>query len=222
MRTITNLAVFLIASSTFLVGCSSTKSDVQPADGPKSAAHGDMASMLPPGVTEAEMMEAMKMASPGEEHVLLAKSVGRWSGKSTMWMASGATPMTNACVATMTPELDGRFVHAEYKGEMEGMGPFHGIGFYGFDNVTQQYVSTWFDNMGTGVMTGTGEASNGGKTITWNYVFNCPMRKGPVKMREVESHPDANTMTLEAYGPDMSTGKDYLMMRIEMKRQSDA
>lgn len=222
MRNLTTLAVLFLTASPFLVGCSSTKSDVQSTDRPKSAEHGDMASMLPPGMTEADMMACMQAGTPGEEHALLAKSAGRWSGKSTMWMAPGTTPMTNACFATMTPLMDGRFVHAEYKGDMEGMGPFHGIGFYGFDNVTQEYVSTWIDNMGTGIMTGTGEASNSGKTITWNYVFNDPMTKKPMKMREVESHPDANTMTLEAYMADRATGKEFLMMRIEMKRTSDA
>ena len=34
--------------------------------------------------------------------------------------------------------MDGRFIKVEVEGEMPGMGPFHGFGIYGFDNVTQE------------------------------------------------------------------------------------
>jgi hypothetical protein len=34
----------------------------------------------------------------------------------------------------------------------------------------------------------------------------------------VESHPDANTMTLEMTGKDPKTGVEFQMMRIAMKR----
>ncbi len=30
--------------------------------------------------------------------------------------------------------------------------PFEGMGIDGYDNLAKQYVSTWVDNMGTGIM----------------------------------------------------------------------
>ena len=40
---------------------------------------------------------------------------------------------TGALVALM----DGRYIKCEMTGNMPGMGPFTGLGFYGFDNVSQ-------------------------------------------------------------------------------------
>ncbi len=225
MRSIIFTAILcpaLLATSAMLAGCNSMKSDVQTTDHAQAPQGGDMAMMLPPGWTEADMQACMEAGMTGPQHEMLAKSAGRWSGTSTMWMAPGMPPMTNDCNATITSLMDGRYTRCEYSGEMAGMGAFQGLGFNGFDNVSQKYVSTWMDNMGTGIMNGTGVASDNGRTMTWNFQFNCPMTKKMTTMREVERHPDANTMSLEMFGPDPKTGKEFQMMKIEMKRASGA
>ena len=50
--------------------------------------------------------------------------------------------------------LDGRYIKVDVAGDMPGMGPFTGFGLTGFDNVSKKFVSTWVDNMGTGMMNG--------------------------------------------------------------------
>jgi hypothetical protein len=54
--------------------------------------------------------------------------------------------------------MDGRFIKLEMEGDMPGMGPFHGFGLYGYDNVSQKYQATWIDNCGRG-STGTQKSS---------------------------------------------------------------
>src|SRR5688500_4796062 len=154
---------------------------------------------LPPGWTEADMMACIAAGTPGEQHKELAKGIGTWNGKNTMWMAPGAPPMTSETKSVVTPVMDGRYIKVEVTGEMPGMGPFHGVGLYGYDNVQQKYVATWIDNHSTGIMTGTGEATPDGKTLTYTYTYTCPVTKKPTKMREVHTSTGDKTATLEMF-----------------------
>jgi hypothetical protein len=174
---------------------------------------------MPPGMSEADMQACMAAATPGAMHQWLAQSVGTWAGKTTMWHAPGMEPMKSECTSVITPMMDGRFTRCEVNGDMPGMGPFSGFGIYGFDNVSQKFQSAWLDNCGTGIMVGTGELSSDKTTLTWNFTYNCPIAKGPKTMREVERHSGKNSMTLEMYGPDPATGKEFKMMEIAFTRQ---
>lgn len=187
---------------------------------PQPGAGGPPEMKLPPGWTEADMQACMAAGTPGRRHEHLTRDVGVWQGKNTMWMGPGAEPVLSECTATIKSIMDGRFVRCEISGDMPGMGPFNGFGIYGFDNVTQQYVTAWIDNCGTGIMNGTGELSADGKTMTWELTYNCPITKKPAVMREVETITGPNTKTFEMYGPDPKTGKEYKMMTIEYTRKS--
>ena len=136
-----------------------------------------------------------------------------------MWMAAGTEPTLSECTTNVTSIMDGRYIKTEVLGDMPGMGPFNGFGISGFDNVSQKYVSTWIDNCGTGIMTGTGELSADAKTMTWTFTYNCPIQKKPVTMRQVEHYTGHDTMTLEMFGPDPKTGKEYKSMEISYTRK---
>lgn len=191
----------------------------EPAKDPAKPA-GDKPEMkLPPGWTEEDMKACMLAGTPGKMHEYLAKSAGTWVGKTTMAMGPGGETMKSECTTTYSPIMDGRYMKCEVVGDMPGMGPFKGVGTYGYDNVTQKFVATWIDNHSTGIMTGTGELSPDGKVLTWNYTYNCPINKKPTVMREIQTTTGANTMTLEMHGPDPKTGKEYKMMTIEYTKK---
>ena len=173
---------------------------------------------LPRGWTEADMQACIEAGTPGPMHAHLAESIGIWNGKTTMWMGPDSEPLKSECVTTISPMMDGKFIKVETKGEMPGMGPFNGFGLYGYDNVSEKFQSTWIDNMGTGMMIGTGDLSSDGDTLTWNFTYNCPIAKKPVKMREVERRTGKDTATLEMFGTDPKSGKEYKMMEIAMTR----
>jgi hypothetical protein len=174
---------------------------------------------LPPGWTEADMQACAMAATPGKEHKDMAKEAGVWTGKNTIWMPGSDEPMKSESTTKVTPIMDGRYLKVEVEGEMPGMGPFHGFGINGFDNVTRKYVSTWLDSMSTGIMYGTGEMSDGGKTLTWKYEYNCPIAKKQVTMRQVEKTTGPDTKTIEMFGPDPKTGKEFKMMSVELTRK---
>jgi hypothetical protein len=189
----------------------------EPAKDAKSAGQPEM--KLPPGWTEADMQACMIAATPGKMQEHLVKGAGVWQGKNTMWMAPGAEPMKSESTTTVTPIMDGRYIKVEVAGEMPGMGPYNGLGLYGFDNVSQKFVSTWLDNHNTGLMTGTGELSPDGKTLTWKYTYTCPLNKKPATLREVETVTGPNTKTLEMFGAEPKSGKEFKMMSIELTKK---
>ena len=117
----------------------------KPAASTKAAAEADVAkpeAKLPPGWTEADLKAFMEAATPGDMHKRLVADAGTWQGKNTMWMAPDAKPIETEATTIITPILDGRFTRLEMKGEMPGMGPYHGLAVQGFDNIEQKFIST--------------------------------------------------------------------------------
>src|SRR5688500_598094 len=121
---------------------------------------------LPPGWTEEDMKACMVAGTPGKMHERLAKDVGTWQGKSTMWMPGVSEPTKSDCTMTISSLMDGRYFKGEMAGEMPGMGPYNGMGIMGFDNVSQKSFPNWLDNQTTGSRKGTGERPSVGKRIT--------------------------------------------------------
>ena len=185
----------------------------------ETAPAGQPETKLPPGWTMDDLKACMAAGTPGKMQELLTKDAGEWTGKSTMWMGPEGPPMTSDCTSTVTPIMDGRYIKVEMKGDMPGMGTYHGGGIYGYDNVSKKFVSSWIDNHSTGIMQGEGELSDDGKSITWNSKFNCPLTKKPSVMKEVDTITGADTKKLEMWGDDPKTGKNYKMMSIELTRK---
>ena len=206
-------AVVGLAAVVGSIALASQSQDRKPAD--------QQQMQLPPGWTQEDMQACIEAGTPGEMHKFLAESAGEWRGVNKMWMAPDTEAMTSESSAVITPIMDGRFVKMEMKGEMPGgMGPFNGFAIYGYDNVSKKFVASWIDNMGTGIMQGTGERSSDGTTLTWNYTYNCPITKKEVTMREVETITGPNSRRIEGYNTDPKSGKEYKMMSIELTRKS--
>jgi hypothetical protein len=213
-----------LALTAALVGCATTHEEIGSTDNPKTqdtkTAKSPADMKLPPGMTAADMQACAAAATPGKQQAMLAHGAGQWSGTCKLWMTPEAEPVSSPTSSTVSMLMDGRFRKVECSGDMPGMGPFQGMGFAGFDNVAQKYAMTWYDNCGTGMMTGDGTLSSDGKTLTWTLHYNCPIQKKLVTMREVETYTSDNAMTLDMYGNDPHSGKEFKMMHIELTRQS--
>jgi hypothetical protein len=158
--------------------------------------------------------------TPGNMHARLAQAVGVWEGKGKMWMAPDTDAIPSDCTATTTALMGGHYIRTEITGEIPGMGPFVGQGIYGFDNVSQSFVANWIDSFSTGMMNGTGELSADGKQLTWHYTFNCPIAKRVMVMREIETITGPKTKTLESWGTDPRSGKEFKTMSVEFTKKS--
>jgi hypothetical protein len=212
-----SLITSALVTFTLLAGCTAT--DTKPAANAKPAGGAPPEMKLPPDWTEADMQACMIAGTPGKEHERLLKDVGVWKGKNTMWHYPGAEPVVSEATCTITSFMDGRYTKTEWAGEMPGMGPYKGFGLNGYDNVAGKYVNLWVDNMSTGLLNGTGMMSPDGTTLTWNSNYICPITKKTSVFRQIEKNTGPGAKTLEMYGEDPKTGKEYKMMMIEMKRQ---
>ncbi|MEM9373707.1 MAG: DUF1579 family protein [Planctomycetota bacterium] len=117
-----------------------------------------------PAMSPEEEMEAyMASIMPGDHHAELAKAAGTWDAVTSFMMEPGAPPV--AGVGTMECEmvLGGRYLQGRFHmDDMMGV-PFDGLSFAGYDNIREEYVTTWMDTFGTGIMYMTGHMHENGK-----------------------------------------------------------
>ncbi|MBB6332606.1 hypothetical protein HNP24_003598 [Chryseobacterium sediminis] len=165
------------------------------------------------------MKNWMAYSTPGEMHKMLAKSDGTWTGETTMWMENGAKPMMSKSEATNKMMYGGRYQITNHKGDFMGM-PFEGMSIVGYDNSKKKFVSTWIDNMGTGIMHSEGDWNASTKSVEFKGKMTDPSRPGKdCDFREVFTFVDDNNQKLEMYGPDSKTGKEYKTMEIKYTRK---
>jgi hypothetical protein len=181
-----------------------------PDDKPKPAPTAGMG-----GDSSATMEAYMKLAQPGEHHKLLDRTVGHWTTHLKFWTAPGQPPIEADGTRDASWALGGRYVESVSKGQMMGQA-FEGHGTDGYDNASGQYVSTWIDNMGTGILMVNGSADASGKlTVSGDMVD--PMSHKKVTYKGVTSSIDADTMLYESFAvtPD---GKEFRTMEMISKR----
>lgn len=125
-----------------------------------------------------DMQEMMKKwaeaAKPGEPHRLLDQFVGKWDIAMRMWMEPGKPPMETKSTADVKWIMDGRFLLEESTGQIMGQ-PHKGMGITGYDNFKQKYISSWIENMSTGMYTSEGTFDQSGKVLTLHGKIDEPM-----------------------------------------------
>ena len=167
---------------------------------------------------EAEMMDAMmKAAQPGEQHKHLARMAGDWEYTSKMWMAPGQPPEESKGTMHGETVMGGRYVQHHWKGNMAGM-PFEGMGTEGYDNATKQYISSWIDNMGTGIMFSKGSCDAAGKVCTMTGDMPDPMGGPNMTTKMVLTWADNDHFKNEMFMKDPSGG-EVQMMEITASRK---
>jgi hypothetical protein len=167
---------------------------------------------------KAMMDKMMKAATPGSQHAMLAKMAGEWDATVKYMMDPAQGWQESKSTATITSLMDGRYIQEMDAGNMGGM-PFNGMGVYGYDNVSGKFVSSWIDNMGTGIMSSTGSMDASGKVISWEGSMNDPMTGKPTKERMVMTFADDNHHTFEMYGTPPGAKKEMKMMTIDYARK---
>lgn len=165
-----------------------------------------------------EMNKAcMEYGTPGNMHALLAKESGKWDVEYTFWMMpdSPASKTKGECEMNM---LFDKYQQSTYKSPDFGGMPFEGRGTVAYDNAEKVFVSTWLDNMGSGIMISKGTWDSATKTITFKGTFTEPVEKKETPFREVWTIVDDNTRKMEMYAT-YSWAPEYKWMEINMTRK---
>lgn len=167
-----------------------------------------------------------QLAKPGENHKILAGLTGSWKYTMKFWMNPDpkAPPMEYTGKSVVKSIMGGRYFQSESSGEMEMPGPegkmvkmeFKGMGIDGYDNVKKRFVSSWIDNMGTGIIRSEGDYDAAAKTIT--YTFEEEMMPGvKSNVRETVKLGDDNHYSIEFFG--QRAGHEVKTMEIAFTRK---
>jgi hypothetical protein len=167
--------------------------------------------------TDAEMKKWMEYMTPGDVHKMIAKSDGEWNADLTMWMPNNPTPTKTTGTCTNAMLLGGRYQQSKYAANMNGM-PFEGISTLAYDNALKKFISTWIDNMGTGITVMEGTWDNASKSLITKGKTMDPTTGKEVNMRQVFKMIDDNTQTIDIYGT--TAGKEYKSMEIKLTRKN--
>ena len=158
---------------------------------------------------DAQMMAMMMdLAKPGENHKILEGLTGTWTYTTKFWMSpdTNTPPMESSGTAVTKSIMGGRYFQSDHTGKMQMPGAdgkmtdmdFHGMQIDGFDNVKKKFVSSWVDNMGTGIMMSEGSYDPATKTITYTSEEE-PMPGMKMKVRELVKLTDKDHHTFEFY-----------------------
>jgi hypothetical protein len=180
-----------------------------------------LAADSPPAMSAQQqaLMEKMtKAATPGPQHELLKKLAGEWDAKVKFQMDPSQPMQESQSSSTVKMLMDGRYCQEVASGQMMGA-PFSGMGVTGYDNVLGKYVSTWIDNMGTGIMASQGTVDASGKVITWASTMSDPATGKPSKARMVTTIADDDHHTLEMFAVPPGGKKEMKTMTIEYTRK---
>jgi hypothetical protein len=164
----------------------------------------------------ATMKKWMEFMMPGKFHEMLAKDNGQWDEEITLWMAPGAPPTTSTATAENKMIMGGRYQHSMHRGTFAGM-PFEGMSIVGYDNLRKVFVSSWVDNMGTGIMYMEGKWDPASRSIHFEGKMSDPMAGKEVPVREVFKIVDDNNQLLTMY--NTVNGKELKAMEIKFKRK---
>jgi uncharacterized protein DUF1579 len=192
------------------------KADAKPAPDAKAGDATAASGASAKAPSQEEMMAAMmKLAAPGPEHAALNPLVGSWKTVIKTWAAPSAEPASSEGTCDRNWVMGGRYLVGNFKGNFQGM-PFEGMELLGYDNIKKQYVSSWIDNMGTGILSSQGGAMDPSThSFTLSGTFPDPTGKEQA-IRQVTNIVDGNTYVQTMYA-NMG-GQEAKMMEITFTR----
>lgn len=171
----------------------------------------------PPSPEEIAAMMAVyeKAATPGEHHEFLQRLAGTFDVRGRMWPAPGQEPAESSGRMEGAMIFDGRYLEQTFAGEFMGM-TFQGKSLTAYDNVSGEYVGTWIDTMGTGIMISRGSVDDSGNVLDMTAEWNDPLI-GPAVYDERLTIVDDDHHVMEMWGP-APDGTRFKMMELNYTR----
>lgn len=165
---------------------------------------------------EAAMMEAYARAgTPGEHHAHLDRMVGDWEAEVRMWSDPDADPMVMEATSTVEWVMDGRFVREKVTSDFQGR-PFHGVGYTGFNNLSDEYEAVWMDNHSTALYRYSGRADDEGRMILHSESID-PVTGETVREKGVSEFLSDDEMIARSYR--LEDGEEILTMELRYTRK---
>lgn len=215
------MALLLASSALLYISCNSS-SDDKTTTGTTTA---DAKKDVPPGPPDSAAMAAMAkawedFAKPGDMHAWLGKGAGTWTCDSVAsWMMPDAPPTYGKATSTETVVVGGLYMQGDYSGTMMGA-PMSGKSLTGYDKMKKKFVSSWIDNMGSGIVRLEGDYDAATKTLNMKGKQSDPGRNAEADIRQEQKWIDDNTYMLTMYGtgPDGKTEQKFMQGTFKRKK----
>lgn len=208
--------ITLCTAAIILFSCNDSKTDNTTATDSTKAATDTSTAVAPPMDSAAMAQAWQAYMTPGDVHAMLAKSNGTWEGDVTVWMDPTKPPMKSKSTAVNKMIFGGKYQQSNHTGNMMGM-PFEGMSLLAFDNAKKVLISTWIDNMGTGMMIMEGTWDSTSHTANLKGKMVEPTTGKDIDCREVFTMIDDNNQKLEMFCTQQ--GKEMKTMEILYKRK---
>jgi len=168
--------------------------------------------------TEDEGEDLAELTVPGEPHELLEGTVGEWDLTILVWSAPDTEPAESSGTASARWILGERFVETTYEGEVMGR-PFEALKIEGFEKATEEYVTTWRDNLGTYTMIFRGRCGGTCETRTMTAEFLDPVSSAQLTIKGVTTLTEEEGYSYESFivTPD---GGEFKNMELVAERRS--
>ena len=211
------ISIILYAITLFFFSCSNGGNDEKPKADSAAIRPSENTQATPPAMDPAAMQKAMTdFATPGDMHKWLAKFSGTWEA-SVIGFMDPAKPDTSKAINTVSMTLNGLFQLGRFNGKMMGR-QFEGHSTMAYDNAKKLFISTWIDNLGSGIIYMTGTFDEKTKTLNLKGLQTDPMTGKDIDIREemIMIDDDSYTLTMYGTGPD---GKEARFMEGNFKRR---
>lgn len=219
-------ALTFLAAATLLIACNENKDGATNtnADGAKKETATDQTTAkkdaTPPVMPDSAAMAKawQNFMTPGPMHAWMAKTNGTWESEVSQWgMDPSAPPSKAKATIVQSSMLNGLYVTGKFTSTMMGM-PMQGQSTMGYDNAKKDFVSTWVDNMGSGIVVMRGTYDEASKTLNLKGKQTDPMTGQDSDMREEMKMVDDDTYTMSMFGTGMD-GKEMKFMEGTFKRK---
>lgn len=153
-----------------------------------------------------------------EQHKMLARSNGTWTGEATVWFSSDKPPVTSTSILTNHMDSNGLFQISEIKGNVTGGGrPFTGVRITGYDAERKVFTRAMLQDGSPGVVM---EGKWDEATKSFSMPFKQTDRSGKEKsLKEVYTFVDEDTEILEIYDTNLASGNEFRILKVTWHRK---
>lgn len=210
--------LFLLATAAlFMTACNNGKSGEEAKTSPTISATEDPKKEAAPELDSATKAKNWEMyMTPSAVHQMMAKWDGNWEANTTFY-TPGKPDMTAKSSVMNKMILDGRYQETVFTGELMGM-PFNGKSTTAYDNHKKKFITTWVDNMGSGMMIMEGPWDEATKTMNLKGKAMDAETGQESDARETFKIIDDNNQEMEMF-LTLPDGKEFKMMNIKFTRK---
>jgi hypothetical protein len=154
--------------------------------------------------------------TPGVAHQVLNSRVGTWTTDIQYWAPGAAEPTKLAATSEVKWTMDGLFLEDRTRSDF-GKEPFKGLGFLGYDNLKERYVSTWIDNTDTSIQYFEGGYDPESRTFRFAGKASDPASGRVVEIRSIDRMVDNDNRIAETW-VKLPSGEETKTLEIAYKR----